>query len=76
MKDEAMENQRTSAAQLWKMVAYENADLEELGLQKFQKKPRIWLFKWNLPKIKISLLICFWCTNTMKFKTVVQIKLI
>ena len=45
MKDEAMENQRTSAPQLWKMVAYENADLEELGLQKFQKKPRIWLFK-------------------------------
>ena len=39
-----MENQRTSATQLWKMVDYENADLEELGLQKFQKKLRIWLF--------------------------------
>lgn len=43
-KDEAMENQSTSAPQLWKMVAYENADLEELGLQKFQKKLRIWVF--------------------------------
>ena len=39
--DEAMENQRTPDAQLWKMVDYENADLEELGLQKFQKKLRI-----------------------------------